>query len=618
VVFTYYPHAALLSGSFADRDQETVTIKAFLQSQEKSDASGGSREQVKLTVKQYDELLTQRLTTESYTCQVKTLSRVIEENRIETIDLLKIDVEKAEWDVLKGIKPGHWPRIRQIVIEVHEMHQNRGLLNQITGLLESKGYRVAVEQVQLLEETRLYNLYAVMPGQQEVKKEDKEEKKEVPRWYGIDELIRETRNFLKEKLPEYMVPAYIVPLGRLPLTTSGKLDRNALPDPEIKAGKNYVPPQHHIEKKLVKIWSEVLGKDELHAAQLHTSIGIDDNFFNLGGHSLKATIMISKIKKEMNVDVPLIEVFKTPSIRHLSGYIQVAERSGKGTSDSLVLLRKGTSPDKHLFFIHDGSGEVEGYVEFCQTMDAHLDFNCWGIKADNLKNLAPQNVTIKEIARKYIKKIKTLQPQGPYFIVGWSLGGTIAFEMVRQLEQKKERIDFLALIDSPPPQQATKEKSITFNIKSEKNFIKKYLSDKTIEEKLETIKDINKIWSYIIDYLEAKHINVEIIKKVIREYEAHVVPDYHQLSIDELIKYLNAGRTFHQARASYIPPGKIHIPIHYFAATQSEKKITSDHWNDYSHKLINVYKIPGDHFSIFKYPNVHDFARRFCKIINKK
>jgi tyrocidine synthetase-3 len=606
VEFTYYPHAAFLSGGFADRDQEAVTIKAFLQ----------SREEEKLTEEQYDELLAQRLTTDTYTCRVKTLSRVIEENGIETIDLLKIDVEKAEWEVLEGIKPGHWPRIRQLVIEVHEMHQNRGLLNRVTGLLESKGYRVAVEQVQLLEETRLYNLYAVKPPRLEVEKERKEEKKQVHRWYGIDELTRETVNFLKEKLPDYMVPAYIVPLGRLPLTTSGKLDRKALPDPEIKAGKNYVPPQHHIEKKLVEIWGEVLARDELHASQLHTSIGIDDNFFHLGGHSLKATIMISKIKQEMNVDVPLIEIFKTPSIRHLAGYIQAAERKpGKGTGDSPVLLREGTSPDNHLFFIHDGSGEVEGYVEFCQAMNANLDFNCWGIEADNLKNHAPQNVTIEEIAGKYIKKIKTLQPRGPYFIAGWSIGGTIAFEMARQLEQRKERIDFLVLIDSPPPRRFSKEKPTSFTIESEKIFIKKYLPDEEIEEKLETITDINKIWPYIIDYLESKHFDVEIIKKVIMEYEAHVVPGYHRLSIDELIKYLNLGRTHRRARASYIPRGKINAPVHYFAASES-KKIIKKRWNGYCKESIKFYEIKGDHYSIFRRPRVLEFAKIFCQTVN--
>ena len=140
------------------------------------------------------------------------------------------------------------------------------------------------------------------------------------------------------------------------------------------------------------------------------------------------------------------------------------------------------------------------------------------------------------------------------------------------------------------------------------------MSDTKLEEKLETIKDINKIWSIIIDYLESKHFDVEIIKKVIREYEAHVVPDYHQLDIKELIKYLNTGRTFQQARASYIPGGKIHSPVHYFAASQS-RGIIKKHWKNYCKKSIKYYEIKGDHYSIFKIPQVLEFAKTFCQTI---
>ncbi|UCH94268.1 MAG: non-ribosomal peptide synthetase, partial [Candidatus Aminicenantes bacterium] len=125
----------------------------------------------------------------------------------------------------------------------------------------------------------------------------------------------ELREYLSGKLPGYMIPAYLVPLDRIPLTPSGKIDRKALPEPVVKPGENYVPPANHIEKKLAEIWSEILGIDQ-------NTIGTNDNFFQLGGHSLKATIMVLKIHNEFNVKIPLGEVFKKPFIRGLSGIIK--------------------------------------------------------------------------------------------------------------------------------------------------------------------------------------------------------------------------------------------------------------------------------------------------------
>jgi thioesterase domain-containing protein len=117
--------------------------------------------------------------------------------------------------------------------------------------------------------------------------------------------------------------------------------------------------------------------------------------------------------------------------------------------DHLVLLKKTPGKAGDFFFIHDGTGEVDGYVECCNHLTG--EFNSWGIRAPEIENDTPQNLSIEEIARNYIHKIKSLQSRGPYFIAGWSIGGTIAFEMVLQLEQMGEKTGFLALIDTPPP-----------------------------------------------------------------------------------------------------------------------------------------------------------------------
>jgi amino acid adenylation domain-containing protein len=142
---------------------------------------------------------------------------------------------------------------------------------------------------------------------------------------GGDIDIQELQQFLSGHLPDYMLPSYFVELEKIPLTSNGKINRNALPEPEMSAEKNYIPPRDEIQKKLVEIWAEVLAWDVQQAAQLQATIGINDNFFNLGGHSLKATILASKIHKELNVKVPLAVIFKTQTIIGLAGYIKSCE-----------------------------------------------------------------------------------------------------------------------------------------------------------------------------------------------------------------------------------------------------------------------------------------------------
>jgi len=134
--------------------------------------------------------------------------------------------------------------------------------------------------------------------------------------------ILELRGSLLKELPDYMIPSYFVPIEKIPLTPNGKIDRKALPKLEFRADENYTAPGNMIEKKLAALWSEILGRDELHTSQLKTSIGIDDNFFLLGGHSLKATVMATRIHKEFDVIVPLAEVFRTPTIKELAEYIK--------------------------------------------------------------------------------------------------------------------------------------------------------------------------------------------------------------------------------------------------------------------------------------------------------
>ncbi|MDQ1352213.1 MAG: hypothetical protein QG657_2519, partial [Acidobacteriota bacterium] len=169
-----------------------------------------------------------------------------------------------------------------------------------------------------------------------------------------DENVRPgLREYLSKELPDYMIPSYFVLLEKMPLTPNGKIDRKALPKTELKAGKSYVAPRDEVEEKLVGLWSDILGGDALHSSQSQTSIGIDDNFFELGGHSLKATILASRIEKIFNVKTPLSEIFKSPRIRELAGYIKGAA-SRKYEQIELVEEKEYyalSSAQKRLYFL---------------------------------------------------------------------------------------------------------------------------------------------------------------------------------------------------------------------------------------------------------------------------
>ncbi|UCH97357.1 MAG: amino acid adenylation domain-containing protein, partial [Candidatus Aminicenantes bacterium] len=132
------------------------------------------------------------------------------------------------------------------------------------------------------------------------------------------------RDYLSKHLPEYMIPSHFVQLDRIPLTSSGKINRSALPAPQFKPGQDYAPPRNPKEQKLAALWSEVLAPGGRPTGTDQVLIGIDDNFFELGGHSLKAIFLAAKIHKEINIKIPLIEIFKTPTIRGLSAYIKGA------------------------------------------------------------------------------------------------------------------------------------------------------------------------------------------------------------------------------------------------------------------------------------------------------
>ena len=193
---------------------------------------------------------------------------------------------------------------------------NIEFLGRIDNQVKIRGFRIELGEIEnrILQHENIKEAVVVV-------KENEENEKYICAYVVSENSIEELnlKIYLKEILPEYMIPTYFVQLEKMPLTPNGKLDRKAFPEPNINLNiTEYEAPRNEVEETLAKIWSEVLGVEK---------IGINDNFFELGGHSLKATILMSRMHKELNKEVPLKEIFKTPTIKELSKFIEIAEEN---------------------------------------------------------------------------------------------------------------------------------------------------------------------------------------------------------------------------------------------------------------------------------------------------
>jgi FkbM family methyltransferase len=435
-IFTFYPHNTVISSSATSRGEARQIVKSYLLNQQEgagvTNGLTGAGEFV-------DELLESRLESQEYTCQLRTVSEIIEENGLERIDLLKIDVEKAEHDVLKGIKDGDWPKIRQLVIEVHDVS---GRLGEIVSLLEARGYAVSYEQCQSLQNTALYNLYACQPTIGKSSSNGNRVGKHVAAeksWSSPEFLLRDVRAFLSERLPEYMVPTAYAPLDEMPLTPNGKLDRKALPAPEAGsvASRAYEAPQGEIESALARIWSDVLGVER---------IGRHDNFFEIGGHSLLAVRLLAKTNRYFGQMLPLAALFPGPNIAALAKMISSEEAP---SFDILVPIQtNGDAPP--VFAVPGVGGNVLSLRPLSKALGANQPF--FGLQAVGLDGKRPPLDSVEQTAQANIAALKTIQPGGPYSLIGHSYGGVIAYEMARILLEKGEEISSLILLDSIAPE----------------------------------------------------------------------------------------------------------------------------------------------------------------------
>ena len=248
-----------------------------------------------------------------------------------------------------------------------------------------------------------------------------------------DTLRRELSAFL----PEYMLPAHFVALDALPLTPTGKLDRKALPAPVRTQRMAYAAPMTDMEKRLADLWRQVLRVER---------IGLHDNFFQLGGDSLSAAEMIARFPEHFGMELPLSSLFEASTIAGLAAYLQRTE--SKSDPLGAVLPLRVSHRERPLFCIHPAVGLGWGYTGLLAHLDDKLPV--YGLQSSGLRGDVSLPGNIAHMATDYLAQIRRIQPEGPYRLLGWSLGGLIAHEITAQLQAYGQQVEFLALLDAYP------------------------------------------------------------------------------------------------------------------------------------------------------------------------
>lgn len=254
------------------------------------------------------------------------------------------------------------------------------------------------------------------------------------------------RRALRRSLPDFMVPARYVMLQEMPRTRNGKPDRTRLPAPEVSRpdlSSCFVQPRGGVETDLARLWEEVLGV---------SPVGAEDDFFDLGGHSLSAIRLFSRIEKAFGRDIPLSGLFAARTIRSMARLLEDREgRTGQGAWKCLVPIKvEGGRP--RVFIVHGGGGNVLCFARLASRLSG---YDVYALQAMGLDRRHMPDLSVGEMSRRYEAEIREVQPAGPYRVIGYSFGGVAAFELALRLQASGDRVSYLGLLDRGTPARSS-------------------------------------------------------------------------------------------------------------------------------------------------------------------
>ncbi|MFB2895116.1 amino acid adenylation domain-containing protein [Aerosakkonemataceae cyanobacterium BLCC-F50] len=384
-------------------------------------------------------------------------------------------------------------------------------------------------------------------------------------------LTDELYSFLKQKLPNYMMPSTLMVLDTLPLTPNGKVDRQALPIPKQKFfghERVYLSPRDLLEFRLTLIWENVLGIQP---------IGIRDNFFDLGGHSLLAVRLFAQIKQKLGNDLPLNILLQAPTIEQIAGIL----RYEKWLPPPLSLVTTHPDGSKQPFFMV--MNLIIGFLDLGRLLGSDQPLYGFNIFAfPKLQNLSTK---IEDIAAFYISELQAVKPQGPYLLGGYCLGSIIAFEMAHQLQMQDQKVSLLILLEPPPP------------------FSTKFLPNK-----------INR-FIYHLDKL------LQLSSAERLNYFLEKVSKLRATIVSQSRATYNNYQSQQPQNKPYVPksyPGRITL----FLSSDTHLRLNPEcdprlKWGQLAAGGLEVYEVPGNHSTLLSEPHIQVLAEKLRACLDK-